>query len=171
MIRWREAYERISKTDKFRGAFGGQKSAEAFRFMSLAQQFTSVAATSTPGTYGTPNGPTMQSFPSGAVVLGITAAAMQAQTTAGAFQYAPSYSPGRRDLFGLSFSYTDEQLTVGGLIQAESLLGSGEDTIFPAKELMMGQNQGLLCSVASLTVAPTLSVTVVYHCMVPRDAA
>lgn len=171
MIRWREAYERASKNNHFRASFGGQASIDAFRFIAYSQLFSSVAATGTTGVYGTASGPTLQAFPSGAIVLGITAAAMQAQTVTTAYQYAPSFSPGRRDLFGLSFAYNDESLTPGGPIMAEALLGSGQDTIFPGKELVMGQNQGLLTSVASLSVAPTLSVTVVYHCMVPRGVA
>lgn len=171
MIRWREAYERVSQTPEFVQYFGARLKASAFRFLAYSQQFTAVAAASTVGTFGTVSGPTLQTFPAGAIILGITAAAMQAQVTTGSYTYQPSATPGRRDLFGLSLKYTnDELITPNGVTQADALLGSGSDTIFPGKEIMMPPSQGLLCGVASLTVAPTLSVTVVYHCMVPRTA-
>jgi hypothetical protein len=171
MLRWREAYERVSKTQQFKSYFGRVLDAGAFRFLAYSMQFVGVAAASAVGQYGTPTGPRAQTFPAGAVILGITATGVQAQTATGSFTYAPSQSPGRRDLFGLSFQYSsDENITPDGLTAADALLGSGSDTIFPAKELLIPPSQSILVSVASLTVAPALSVSVVFHCMVPRAA-
>ena len=122
-------------------------------------------------TPGNPSGPAQQNFPSGAIVLGITAACVQAQTTTSAFQYPPSLSPGRRDLFALNFQYSgDEVITPGGPVLAEALLGSGVDTIFPAREIILPPSQSLLCTVAAFTIAPPLNVHVCYHAMVPRVA-
>lgn len=177
MIKWREAFERCSQSEQFRQWFGGPGNSSprmgSFRPISYNQFFSSVAAAGTPGTYGTASGPTNQTFPAGAIILGITASAYQAQVTTGAYQYAPSMSPGRRDLFGLLFQYTaDEQITPGNTpVIAEALLGSGNDTIFPQREIMIAPAQGLLCTVASLAPAPALVVSVVYHAMVPRAAA
>lgn len=173
MIRWREAYERLTHGNaaEFKAAFGGLLPMSAFRFLTYSQRFEGVAASASVGTLGTQTGPILQTFPAGAIILGITASAIQAQVTTGTFTYAPSLTPGRRDLFALSMQYTNNELiTPGGLTMAEALLGSGTDTIFPGKELMMPPNQGILCGVASLTVAPTLTVHVAYHSMVPRSA-
>ncbi len=176
MISWNQAYDRLKGSDQFIQGFGRggtPPAAKSFRPISYSMLFTGVAAASTPGTYGTTSGPTNQSFPAGAVILGITASAYQAQTVTTAYQYAPSFSPGRRDLFGLLIQYTgDEQITPGNTpVAADALLGSGSDTIFPQREIMIAPSQGLLVTVASLAPAPTLSVTVVFHAMVPRAAA
>jgi hypothetical protein len=175
MIKWREAFERLKGVDQFAqffGRAGAPPAAKAFRPISYSQTFTGVGASSSPGTYGTQSGPSQMNFPAGAVILGITATAYQAQTATGSYQYAPSYSPGRRDLFGLLFQYTgDEQITPGStLVAAEALLGSGMDTIFPQRELLIPPSQGLLVTVGSLAPAPNLTVTVVYHAMVLRAA-
>lgn len=171
MIKWREAYERIRGLKEFNQWFGGLPM-NGFRFLAYSQPFVGVAAASTPGVLGATSGPTLMTFPAGAVILGVTAAAYQEQTASGTFTYAPSLSPGRRDLFAMSLQYTnDEQITPNGLTMAEALLGSGGDTIFPGKELLIPPSQGLLCAVASYAPAPTLTVQVVYHCMVPRMVA
>ena len=170
MLRPRESFERVKDTEEFRSYFGGKRmSLGAFRFLAYTLRLEGIQASAQVGTLGTPVGPQLQQFPSGAIVLGITASAIQAQTDTGSFTYAPSYSPGRRDMFALSFSYTnDEQITPGGLTMAEALLGSGLDTIFPAKELLIPPSNGILTSAASLTVDPTLTAHVVFHCLVPR---
>lgn len=182
MIRWREAFERCKTSIEFRRYFGtGNKPPEAsdFRFLAYCQQFNAVAAGSVVGgaapttaiAGGAPTGPALQNFPAGAIVLGITAAAQQAQTTTSAFQYAPWQSPGKRDLFALMFQYTnDEIITPGGPVLAEALLGSGEDTIFPSREIIVPPSQGLLATVQSYAIAPPLNVHIVYHSMVKRTA-
>lgn len=172
MLTYERAYSQVSKSRLFKSIFGVNAPPEAFREIQYTQTFVGVAASGTPGTYGANSGPTLQTFPSGAIVQGITAAAYQAQTTTGSFAYGPSFTLGRRDLFGLSFAYTnDELITANGLTMAEALLGSGMDTIFPCKALLIPPSQGILCTVASLAPAPDLTVVVVYHCSVPRAAS
>lgn len=176
MISWNQAYDRIKGSEQFTSYFGrngAPPAAKAFRPITYSQTFTGVAAASSPGTYGAQSGPTNVSFPAGAVILGITASCYQAQTTTGSYVYAPSFSPGRRDLFGLLFTYTgDEQITPGTTpVAADALLGCGEGTIFPQREILIAPAQGLLVTVASLAPAPTLTVTVAFHAMVPRAAA
>lgn len=177
MIRWREAFERSRDSAEFRRYFGGKVQMSDFRAIAYAQQFNSVAAGSVTGgatpssaiTPGNASGPSQQNFPNGALILGITAASVQAQTTTSSFQYAPSASPGRRDLFGLHFQYSgDEILTPGGPVLAEALLGGGDDTIFPAREIIIPPSQSILATVVSYTIAPPLNVHVVYHAMVPK---
>lgn len=176
MIKWREAYDRLKDLPEFRQYFNNKLlSMAAFRFLAYAQRFEGVAGSSTAGTLGPVSGPLSQNFPAGAVVLGITAGAYQSQQldNAGVLAYAPSYSSGRRDLFALSLQYsTNEQITPNGLTMAEPLLGSGYDTIFPGKELLIAPSQSVQCSVAAFTpsTSPDLTVQVIYHCMVPRAA-
>jgi len=177
MISWNQAYNRLKDAPEFAGSagyFGRLLPPSAFRFLAYSQRFEGVAGSPAGGTFGPPSGPLLQPFPSGAVILGITAAAYEDQQleNAGVLAVSPSYSAGRRDLFGISFQYTnDEQITPNGLTMAEPLLGSGYDTIFPAKELLIPPSQGILCAVASLvpSTLPDLSINVVYHCMVPRN--
>lgn len=183
MIRWREAFERCKESSEFRKYFGVGRAAgmkiSDFRYLAYCQAFNSVAAGTVTGgaspttsiTAGQPSGPSLQTFPTGGIILGITAAAQQAQTTTNSFQYAPWSSPGKRDLFALSFQYTnDEVITPGGPVLAEALLGGGIDTIFPAREIVIPPSQGLLCTVQSYAISPPLNVHVVYHTMVPKVA-
>lgn len=177
MIKWREAYDRLKDTKEFTQYFGRLLPMGAFRFLAYSLRFEGITGTSTAGTItpGGTVGPTSQNFPSGAVVLGITAGAYEAQqlNNAAVLAVAPSYSAGRRDLFALAFQYTnDEQITPNGLTMAEPLLGSGYDTIFPGKELLVPPSQAILVTVASLSpnTNPPLNVHVVFHTMVPRSA-
>ena len=173
MIKWREAYERVKGSQEFVRYFGANLPMGAFRFLSYSQRFEGVVGSATAGTPGTQSGPTAQNFPSGAIILGITAGAYQAQQSEGAADYAPSVNVGRRDLFCLAFQYSGgEQITPNGLTMAEALLGGGYDTIFPAKEIMVPPSQTLLCSVAALfpSTLPNIAVHVCYHAMVPRGA-
>lgn len=163
MISWHVAYARIHKSPEFKRFFGSAQAMppHAFRYLGYVQTFQVAAGVTLP--------PANQNFPAGAIVLAITASAIQAQTTTGAFQYAPSQTFGRRDLFGLSFQYTnDELITPQGPALAEALLGGGSDTIFPGRELLIAPSQGILCTVQHRSVAPDLFVDVVYHSMVPR---
>ena len=181
MIRWREAFERCKDSREFNSYFakGRKLQVSDFRYIAYCQQFNNVtagtvvggASPTSPVTPGTASGPALQNFPNGGIVLGITAAAVQAQTVTSAFQYAPSNNSGRRDLFALNFQYTnDEVITPGGPIIADALLGSGEDTIFPAREIIIPPSQGILTTAQSYTINPPLNVHVVYHTMVPRVA-
>lgn len=180
MIKWREAYERLRPTDAFKAYFNNLAPTD-FRFIvfsnaTLAATPLTPSAAAAGGTPGTSVGPIQQNFPSGAVILGVTAAAYQAQQAAAAPNppYAPSASDGRRDLFALAFQYTsDEQLTANGLTIAEALLGGGMDTIFPARELLIPPSQSILITAASLvaTGGQNLFANVAFHCMVPRMAA
>lgn len=179
MITWRAAFERQKASPDFIDIFGKDVQMHDFRNIVYGQLFDNVTAGSvtggaTPSTSITPGqeqGPDLQNFPQGAVILGITAACVQAQTTTSAFTYAPSYNPGRRDLFALSFKYTaDEELTPGGPILAEALLGSGSDTIYPGREIIVSPSQGLTATVQSYTIDPPLNVHICYHCMVLKTA-
>lgn len=181
MIPWRQAFDRCKDSREFNEYFAKGKALKTsdFRYLGYAQQFNAVTAgtvvggatPTSPITPGAAVGPTLQNFPAGGIILGITAACVQPQTTTSAFTYAPSYSPGRRDLFALNFQYTgSEVITPGGPVLAEALLGSGEDTIFPGREIIVPPSQGLLCTVQSFTINPPMNVHVVYHTMVPRVA-
>lgn len=182
MIRWREAFERQSQSREFANYFGTQgrtPKASDFRSINYTQTFPSVPAGTvtggaTPSTAVTPGaivGPLLQAFPAGAIILGITAAGVQAQTTTDAFGWSASSSSGKRDIFALMFQYTnDEVITPGGPVLAEALLGNGSDTIFPAREIVIAPSQGILGSVQSYAIAPPLVVQVVYHCMILRVA-
>lgn len=176
MIRWTDAYNRLKADRQFAQWFGGGNrppSMSSFRNLTFNTTFTGVAAVATPvttyGTVATQN----QQFPSGAVILGITACAYQEQTATGAFQYAPGGDKSRRDLFGIGMTYSnDEQITVGGvnggLHLASSLLGTGEASDYPTKELVIPPSQSIIIRVASITVAPVLFISVCFHTMVPR---
>lgn len=170
MIRWSDAYNRLKGNRSFAQFFGNGQvpPIDGFRFI----VYTTILPDLTPspdtdgGTFGQIVGPLSQQFPAGAVILGITASAWQN------YEACSDATPGRRDRFGLAFSYSgDEQLTANGLTMAEALLGSGRDTILPAKELMIPPSQSLLVSAASLvpSAQPNLTVHVAFHCMVRRS--
>jgi hypothetical protein len=175
MINWDRAYARQRTNPDFIRYFGGGPAnqpppAHYFRYIAYTQQLGPCVGNSTPVQgFGAQVGPVQQNFPAGAVILGISATAFQEQATTGSFQYAPWAAPGRRDLFGLSFTYTnDEVITPNGPILANALLGDGDDTVFPGRELLVPPSQGLLATAASFTVAPSIYVHLVYHAMVPR---
>lgn len=161
MIHWRDAFLRQHGSPNFQKYFGKATPAYSFRPLHYRQRLVAI-----PGTTGQPQN---QNFPAGAIILGITAAGFQIQTIVGAFQYAPSMSPGRRDLFGLQFQYTADELIVsGGTALADALLGSGSDTIFPAREIVVAPSQGILATVEAFNVTNNMTVDIMYHCMVPR---
>lgn len=178
MIKWREAYERLRPTDSFNSFFNNKKITD-FRYIAFSHQQLSLtpltsSAAAAGGTPGQVVGPLQMNFPAGAIILGVTAAAYSSQQLiAGAtnLAYAPWSSEGRRDLFALAMQYTsDETLTANGLVCAEALLGSGEETIFPAREIMIPPSQSILITAASLVAAggQNLFAHVVFHTMVPR---
>lgn len=178
MITWDRAYARLSKSREFASYFGkgqGAPPPAAFRFIAYTQFLNGLTPSTAAGggsPLGATVGPQLQTFPSGAVILGITASSFMAQQAAGAAAYPPWSDKSRRDIFALSFAYTnDELITPSGLTKASALLGTGEDTIFPARELLIPPSQGILVSAASLLasgVALNQFVDVVFHCMVPR---
>lgn len=180
MLKWREAFERLRPTDAFNSYFNNKKATD-FRYIvfkppTLDTTPVTPSGSATGGVPGTPVGPLQMPFPSGCIILGVTAGAYQPQQAPAApnFPYAPSQSDGRRDLFALAFQYTsDENLTANGLTLAEALLGGGIDTIFPAREIMIPPSQSINVTVASLVASggQNLFVTVGFHCMVPRMAA
>ena len=182
MIQWRAAFERLRESQEFREYFAAGRNIKMsdFRPIVYCQRFDDVpAATVTGGatptssfTPGAPQGPTLQNFPSGGIVLGITAAAAQPQTTTSAFTYAPSFTAGRRDQFALSFKYTnDEEITPGGPCLADALLGGGDENIFPIREIVIRPSQGLLATVESYQVDPPQNVHICYHTMIPKVAS
>ncbi len=104
-------------------------------------------------------------FPIGAIILGITASA-----------YVPGSAPSaqtarNRQLFSIDFSYQGgDAIVIDGPIQADALLGGGEENIFPLKEIIIKATQALQCRVANLTNG-SLTVEVAYHCAVERGQA
>lgn len=137
-------------------AFSSLRDAD-FRPCVYSQAFTALAS-------GAQSSAQAMTFPGGAVILGITANG-----------YVPSAAIGgqafnNRQNFGLNFAYTTgESLTPTGPVIADALLGGGEDTIFPVKELVLAPNQALLTTVQNFSTA-TLTVHVLYHCLIYRFA-
>lgn len=180
MVKWREAYERLVKAPAFRNFFGvnGLPSMHDFRYIIFSHQQLSTtpltpSAAAAGGAPGVAVGPLQMNFPAGAIILGVTSGAFQAQQAAAAPNppYNPSVNPGRRDLYTLQFQYTsDEQLTANGGVMADALLGGGDETICPAKEIMIPPSQSILITAASLVAlgGQNLFVHVAFHCMVPR---
>lgn len=143
-------------------------------------------------------------FPIGAVILGISSAAISAQrivqVAGGAatnFPYAPDMNNGRKDMFILDIEYTDgDPITAQNPIaetvfdpnfpaisappfMADALMGGGDDTEMPAREVYVAPGLGLLVRVRSLLLptfingvssnntTPNLTVHLVFHCMIP----
>lgn len=186
MIRWETAWRRAYEA---KHPFVVNKKITDFRPIHYNQIFSNIAA-------GTTTAATLRDFPGGAFVLGITASAVIPVVLKADQYYADgaaapldstidrlkSNTPGNRDLFALDFSYTnDEQLTPGGPIMADALLGSGRGTEFPARELMIDPAQGILARAQNLITTQLVSgaaaaagvqfpmtVHVCYKCMVPR---
>jgi hypothetical protein len=141
-LRTLEAFKRMKETD--------------FRPLTFVQIFT-------PPTGAVPTASTPQSFPGGAIILGITAGAFVPGAT-------PSANRGRQ-LFSVDFSFSNQEaIIVGGPVVADALLGGGESDIFPTKEMIMAPNQQVGCRVANLTDGP-LTVHVCYHTLVYRFAS
>jgi hypothetical protein len=140
-LRTLEAFKRMKETD--------------FRPLTFVQTFT-------PATGGAPTASAPQSFPGGAIILGITASA---------FVPGAAVAAGRnRQLFSIDFSFSNnEAIIVGGPVVADALLGGGEQDVFTTKEMIMAPNQSVGARVANLT-AGALTVHVCYHCLVYRFA-
>lgn len=151
MIGVQSAFSRLRKLKAF-----AQMSENDFRAINYCQIFASLASGATSQATG-------QNFPAGAIVLGITASAFVPSVAA-----ATGQSNRNRQLFGLNFSYTNnESLTPGGPISADALLGGGDDTLFPCKELVIAPNQQITAQAQNFSTS-VLSVHIVYHCLVYR---
>lgn len=127
-----------------------------FRTLTFGQQFTVGNAATV--------GPTTQNFPGGAIILGIAASGTPSAAGAGdAFL--------QRKGFGLTFGYTNgESLTPGGPIMADALMGGGDGTVWPTKEIVVAPNQGIQATVVNFLSTSTL-VHIAYHCLVWRSAS
>ena len=183
MIPWNAAYQRLHNSGEIEKVFRRDIPPAAFRYRVYAVKFSSdaagvtkkqgaiLAASAVAGTYGAASGPVLQTFPSGAVILGVTASGFMGQN-AGFPAYGTSSAQGRKDIFGLNFTCTDNRvLTSLGLTLAGTLLDMAKEMgIFPGKEIALYPNGGILVTAASLITTSTLTVTVAYHCMIPRDA-
>jgi hypothetical protein len=112
-------------------------------------------------------GPNQQDFPGGAIILGITSSA---RISDGSTSNLNAFR--MRHAYGLSFSYSGgETLTPGGPVVAEALLGEGDQTHFPAKELVVAPTQSILTTVQSLDPTLPLIVNIAFHCLVWRFAS
>lgn len=152
MLNAREVFARVHKLDAFRA----MKESD-FREVDYVQEFTPAAG-------GVPTVNVPQPFPGGAIILGITAAAVVPGIAAPAGGL-------NRQFFKIDFGFSGgEAIVIGGPVLADALLGGGEQNIFPLKELVMAPNQAINCRVANMT-AGLLTVNVVYHCLVYRFAS
>jgi hypothetical protein len=106
-------------------------------------------------------------FPVGGIVIGINASA----TIPGVS--AAGQCANNRQAFALDFQYTGgEALTVDGPICADALMGSGEMSQYPAKELILPTNQQIKCRAQNLigASAPGMLIHVAYHLLTWRYA-
>jgi hypothetical protein len=165
MVDWTKAYLRLRGSANFRQYFGGKviPRMSDFRPLSFVQSFTGLAT-------GATSAATLQNFASGAVLLGLAGSMLIPQSAAGAFTYAPWASNGRRDMFALNLQYTgDEQIIAGGPGIADAMLGGGDESQYPPREIMIAPSQGILATVENLSLQ-TARIDIVYHAMVPRRA-
>jgi hypothetical protein len=141
------------------------KALPAFKTMSEAD-FRPIVyiQTFTPPAGGIPTSNNPQTFPGGAVILGITGSAFVPGV-------GPAGQAGRnRQLFQVDFAFSNnEAITPGGPILADALFGGGESDIFPSREYIVAPNQLINCRVANITTG-LLTVQIAYHCLVYRFA-
>ena len=224
MIPWNQAYQRVAESQDFKFLFGKRYAQDDFRYYGYGLKFNALQPATLAAAVATPNtgsiaqtrtdlgAPTTNIVPGaarmaqinfavGAVILGISAAAIKPQRIANnggaiAFTYGPSRSPGNRDLFSLNLTFADTTPIVGSNpiseivsnpnapiitappIAADALMGNGEDTDTPARELFVAPGLAINVSVSSLVLpdsapaspslaAPNLTVHLVFHCMIP----
>jgi hypothetical protein len=154
MISARAALQELKRLEAF-----ARYTDQDFRPMVYVQKFAGVAA-------GATSAATQQQFSNGAIILGVTANCYVAGAAA-----ATGQSANNRQLFGLGFAFsTGDAIVPGGPVQADILLGSGEDTIFPSRAIPIAPNQSLTATVENLT-SSILTVHIAYHCLVYRFAA
>lgn len=153
MLNATQVWQRLKKLEAFKNM---QES--DFRPLVYCQSFT-------PASGGAPTAPSPQVFPSGAIVLGITASAFVPAAA------ATGQANRNRQLFQIDFSFTNnESITVGGPVSADALLGGGDSDIFPSRELIIAPNQSINCRVANVTTG-SLTVNVAYHVLAYRFAS
>jgi hypothetical protein len=177
MVSWERAWLRLRNRVDIPWLVKNQKALSP-RVFNLA--FNGVAPGATTGVQ-------LRTFPAGAVILGITASSF-IQTRVVLDQYynaaadsestldrRQTYTPGNRDCFALQFAYTNiENITPDGPILASTLLGNGDQTVFPVREIVIDPSQGIQVTAQSLLLAqgafnPTQTIHVGFHCMVPRN--
>jgi len=124
--------------------------------------------TFTPGVDGEITGFQPRQFPNGAIILMIAASASVDPGEGGG---ADAQAGNNRNLFKIDFSYTGgEALVIDGPVLADALMGGGDLSHFPAKELVIKENQNLNCRVQNMA-AQEMTVDVAYHCLVYRYAS
>lgn len=106
-----------------------------------------------------------QNFPSGAIILGVGAAAQVASQAA-----TQTYRPGL-DLFSVAIDYQTGGRSIVGTAQGigSAVFGPYGDQ-FPRKEILVPTNATLVYSVTNLTTS-TITVSFVHHCLVPNATA
>lgn len=156
MISPSAAWQRLQRIAMFKGT-----ELKDFRPISYGALYSIAGASSA--------GPVRQDFPGGAIILGVSAASVGFDGgNADAFDAAAT---GSRSSFALAFSYTnDEQLTPGGPHIAEALLGGGDQTIYPPREIVVAPSQGINVTVQNLT-STQIKISLVWHCLVWRFAS
>ncbi|HEU0081841.1 MAG TPA: hypothetical protein VFQ87_03140 [Bradyrhizobium sp.] len=153
MLNVTQVLGRVLKLPDFR-----KVDASAFRLAVYAQTFT-------PDVDGTPTPYARRDFPNGAIIIGIDASAC---VPGGG---ASGQSSRNRQLFGLDFAYNGgEALVIDGPVNADALLGGGDNGQFPAKELIIAPNAAITCRAANLAGAAGLTVSVAYHTLIYRLA-
>jgi hypothetical protein len=156
MINPSAAWSRLINIPMFRGM-----KLEDFRPITFGQIFSL--------TTGQTLGPVRRDFPGGIIILGISAGSVA--DDGGTPDAYVADATGSRAAFALSMSYTnDEQITPGGPIQAEALLGGGASTQFPPREIVVAPSQGINVTAENLTSTQIL-VHIAYHGLVWRFAS
>ncbi len=153
MLNFLQVFSRLKKLPAY-----ANKREEDFKSQVFCQRFFPAAG-------GDPTAFDARPFPIGAIVLGITASAFVPSS-------APTAQTARnRQLFAIDFAYQGgDAIVIDGPVQADALLGGGEENIFPSKEMIIKATQSLQCRVANLTNG-SLTVDVAYHCVIDRNAA
>lgn len=150
MLTLQQVWQRLRLQDAFKGM-----SENDFREAIFVQKFANIAAQQVTAV-------APQSFPGGAVILGITATGFKGNVA------LTAQGGNNRQCFGLGFAYTtNEALVINGPVAADALLGGGDSNIFPSKEILMSANQALQV-VAENYTSDLLTVHIAYHCLVYR---
>lgn len=225
MIPWNVAYKRLTNNPDFLLLFGKMFRQDEFRPYSYALKFDSLqpalvadggtpntgSAALTSATWGAPTGAVapgpplsrLVDFPSGAVVLGVDGSASLAQANPRrelgplsiTYQYSPSESKGRREMFVVDLEYVDTDSICAGNpiselvsnpnsaivteppIVAAALFGGGSRSSCPSHEFYVAPGLGIQVTVRSLALPsslpvagdapPNMNVHIVMHVMIP----
>jgi hypothetical protein len=154
MVSVAAAWHRISRLQSFAGL-----REQDFRPIVYSQTFSNIAAGATsPGQN--------LSFSGGAVILGVTSQGFKPAVA------VDGQSTNNRNLYALNFSFTTgESLTPNGPVLADALLGGGDDTIFPVKEILLAPTQSIVAACQNVMATDAITVHVLYHCLVYRFGA